>query len=114
MGRTITFEHQCDRRGVLKSPPAGRHSIRTKYLESYDMKAASDLTEGVLDFSRADFREAERDEGFMGHTWSGSTDSRPGTKPCRSAVSPVSNVPFAAWGGWPGRGIPELASPLAD
>ena len=36
LGRAITFEHQCDRRGVLKSPPAGRHSIKTEYLESHD------------------------------------------------------------------------------
>ena len=35
-GRTIALEHRCDRRGVLKSPPAGGHSIRNKYLESYD------------------------------------------------------------------------------
>ncbi len=78
------------------------------------MKAASDLSERVLEFSRTYFGEGERGEGFMGHAWSGSTDSRPGTKPRREAVSPVSDVPFAAWGGWPGRGIPELASPLAD
>ena len=78
------------------------------------MKAASDLRERVLEFSRAYFGEAERGEGFMGQTWSGSTDSRPGTEPRWEGVSPVSNLPFAAWGGWPGRGIPELASPLAD
>jgi hypothetical protein len=78
------------------------------------MKPTSDLSEGVLGFSRAYFGEAERGEGFIGQTWTGTTDSRPGTEPGCAAVSPVSNVPFAAWGGWPGRGIPELASPLAD
>ena len=78
------------------------------------MKAATDLRERVLEFSRAYSGEADRGEGFTGRTWSGSTDSRLGTKPRWEAVSPVSNLPFAAWGGWPARGIPELASPLAD
>ena len=78
------------------------------------MKAASDLSDRVLEFSRAYCGEGERGEGFMGHTWSASTASRPATKPRREAVSPASNLPFAAWGGWSGRGIPELASPLAD
>jgi hypothetical protein len=78
------------------------------------MKAASHLSDRVLDFSRACFGEAERGEGLMGHTWTGSTDSRPETEPRWEAVSPVSSLPFAARGGWPGRGIPELASPLAD
>jgi hypothetical protein len=78
------------------------------------MKTATDLRESVLDFSRAYFGGAERGEGLMGHTWSGSTDSGLGTKPRSEAVSPVLDLPFAAWGGWPGRGIPELASPLAD
>ena len=78
------------------------------------MNAASDLKDRVLEFSRTYFAEAERGEGFMGHTWSASTDSRPGGNRRREAVSTVSNPPFAAWGGWPGRGIPELASPLAD
>ena len=78
------------------------------------MKAASDLKDRVLEFSGAYFREAERGEGFMEHTWSASTDSGPGGKPRSEAVSRASDVSFAAWGGWPGRGIPELASPLAD
>ena len=78
------------------------------------MKAASDLSDRVLEFSRAYCGEGERGEGFMGHTWSGSTDSGLGTKPRSEAVLPVSDLPFAARGGWPGRGIPELASPLAD
>jgi hypothetical protein len=78
------------------------------------MKASMDLSERVLEFSRTYFGEGERGEGFIGHTWSASTDSRLGTKPRREAVASVSNVPFGAWGGWPDRGIPELASPLAD
>jgi len=36
LGRAITFEQRCDRRGVVKSPAAGWHPTRTKYLESYD------------------------------------------------------------------------------
>jgi len=78
------------------------------------MKAPSDLKDRVLEFSRTYFGEAERGEGLMGRTWSGSTDSRPGDKPRWEAVSTVSNPPFAPWGDWPVRGIPELASPLAD
>ena len=78
------------------------------------MKAASDLSERVLEFSRTYFGEAERGEGLMGRTWSGSTDSRPRYKPRWEGVSPISGVASAAWDGWPGRGIPELASPLAD
>ena len=78
------------------------------------MRAASDLEETVLEFSRAYFGEPERGKGFMGHTWSASTDSRPGDRPRWEAVSPTSKVSFAPWGGWPDRGIPELASPLAD
>ncbi len=78
------------------------------------MKAANDLKDRVLEFSRSYFGEAERGGGFVGHTWSASTDSRPGTEPLREPASPVSNVSFATWHGWPGRGIPELASPLAD
>ena len=76
--------------------------------------AASELKSKVLEFSRGYFAEPDRGEGFMGHTWSASTDSKPGDKPRWEPVSPVSNVSFAAWGGWPGRGIPELASPLSD
>jgi hypothetical protein len=56
----------------------------------------------------------EPGEGLTGHSRSGSTQSELGTKPRQKAVSPVLNLPFGAWGGWPGRGIPELASPLAD
>jgi len=78
------------------------------------MKAASDLKDRVLEFSRTYFGEAERGEGLMGRTWSASTDGRPGDKPRWQGVEPVSDFGFAAWGGWPGRGIPELASPLAD
>ena len=78
------------------------------------MKAANDLKESVLEFSRAYFGEAERGEGFMGHTRSTGTDSRPESKLWREAVSPVSSFPIAAWGGWRSRGIPELASPLSD
>jgi hypothetical protein len=78
------------------------------------MKAANDLSERLLEFSQPYFGDVERGEGLMGRTWSGSTDGSPGTKPRREAVSPVTNLPFAAWGGSPGRGIPELASPLAD
>ncbi len=78
------------------------------------MKAASDLKDSVMEFSRGYFGEAEPSEEFMGHTWSGNTESRPGGKPRWEAASPASNFPFAAWGGWLGRGIPELASPLAD
>jgi len=78
------------------------------------MEPGSDLSERVLEFSRAYFGKGELGEGFIGNTWSGSTDSRAGTKPHREAVSPVSNLPFASRGGWPHRGIPELASPLAD
>ena len=78
------------------------------------MKVASDQSETVLEFSRAYFGEAERGEGFLRQTWTGSTDTRRVTEPRWKAVSPVSNGPIVAWGGWPGRGIPELASPLAD
>jgi hypothetical protein len=78
------------------------------------MKAASDLKNRVLEFSHGYFGEPERGNGFVSGTWSASTDSKAGNKPRWEAVSPVSNVPFAAWGGWPGRGIPELASPLSD
>ena len=78
------------------------------------MKAASDLKDTVLEFSQTYFGEPERGEGFMGHTKSASTDSRSGDKRRREGVSPPSDVAFAAWGGWPNRGIPELASPLAD
>ena len=78
------------------------------------MKTASDLKDRVLEFSRTYFGEAERGQGLMGPTWSGSTDSRAGDKPGWEGVSPAPDVSFAAWGGWPSRGIPELASPLAD
>ena len=78
------------------------------------MKAAIDLKDRVLEFSQTYFGEPERGEGLMGHTWSATRDSRPGDRPRWEAVSPASNASFAAWGGWPGRGIPELASPLAD
>ena len=78
------------------------------------MKAASALSERGLEFPRAYFGEGERGEGFIGHTWAASIDRRPATKPRREAVSPLLNLPFAASGGWPGRGIAELASPLAD
>ena len=76
------------------------------------MKAASDLSE--FEFSRAHSGEAERGEGFMGRTCSGNPDSRSGDKLRWGGVGPVSNIPFAAWESWSGRGIPELASPLAD
>jgi len=85
-----------------------------KKVSNQDMKAASNPIDRVLEFSRIYFGEADQGEGFMVHTWSGNTDSRPGTKPRREADSPVSNGPFAAWGEWPSRGIAEFASPLAD
>ncbi|HOC57626.1 MAG TPA: hypothetical protein PKI20_18555 [Verrucomicrobiota bacterium] len=72
------------------------------------------LKENVLDFSHASVGEAERGEGFMRQTWTGSGDGRSGTEPRREAVSPIPDLPFAAWSGWLARGIPELASPLAD
>ena len=78
------------------------------------MKASRDLSERVLEFSRTCFGEVEQGEGTMGHTWTGSTNSSPTTKARGETISPVSNVPVGAWGGWPNRGIPELASPLAD
>ena len=76
------------------------------------MKAASDLS--VLEFSPAHSGGAERGEGFIGRTWPGNPDSSPGGKLRWGGVGPVSNIPFAAWENWSGRGIPELASPLAD
>jgi len=78
------------------------------------MKAATDLGERAWEFSRADFGEAERGVGLIRRTSSETTDSRLGTKPRQEAVSPASNLTFGAWGGWPDRGIPELASPLSD
>ena len=79
------------------------------------MRAASDLKNKVLKFSRGSFREPERGDGFTRRTLSASTDSRHGTEPGPETVSSVSDLPFvAAWGGWPSRGIPELASPLSD
>lgn len=78
------------------------------------MNGTSDLKDRVLESSRTYFGEAERGEGLMGRTWSGSAESRPRYKPRWEGVSPISGVASAAWDGWPGRGIPELASPLAD
>ena len=78
------------------------------------MKAAGELSERVLEFSRAYFGEAKRGEEIMGDTWTSSAESSFGTEPRREPASPASKVPFAAWGGWADRGIPELASPLAD
>jgi hypothetical protein len=79
-----------------------------------DMKAASEPGDRVLEFPRARFGEATRGEDFLGGTWTGSTESRPAAEPRGEAASPGSKVPFAGWSGWVGRGIPELASPLAD
>ncbi len=62
------------------------------------MNAASDSKDRVLEFSRTYFGEAERGEGLMGHTWSASTDSRPGDKPRWEGVSPISGATSAAWG----------------
>jgi len=78
------------------------------------MKAANHLKDTVLEFSQTYFGEPEPGEGFVGHTRPANADRRPGDKRRREGVSPPSDVAFAAWGGWPNRGIPELASPLAD
>ena len=76
------------------------------------MKAASDLS--VWEFSGTHSGEAERAEGFIGRTWPGNPDSSPGHKLRWGGVGPVSNIASPAWENWSGRGIPELASPLAD
>ena len=78
------------------------------------MKAASERSETLLKSLRAHVGEAERRQEFIGHMWSASTESRPGAEPRWQAAPPVSTIPFAVWGGWARRGIPELASPLAD
>ena len=93
----------------VKDAKAQERRVSSQY-----MRAASDLKDTVLEFSRGGFGQAERGDEFTGHTWSGNTDSRPEDRPRWEAVSPVSKVLFGAWDRWPARGIPELASPLAD
>jgi len=72
------------------------------------------LKEKRLDSERAPVGKAERGKGVKGRNRTGSRDGRSGSEPRQEAVSPVPDLPFAAWSGWLARGIPELASPLAD
>jgi hypothetical protein len=78
------------------------------------MKTVSDLSERVPVIPQAYFGEAQQAQGSMAHGWFGGKDSWDAAKSRGLAVSTVSRFTSAAWGDWPDRGIPELASPLAD
>jgi hypothetical protein len=77
------------------------------------MNATTNLTERVMEFSRNYFAEPEARERLISEAWSACREDWPArqTQAQRTPVSDSGRV--AAGQGWYGRGIPELASPLA-
>ena len=77
------------------------------------MRATTELKD-TMEFSRTHFEEPEGGAGLIGSALPASTDGRVWSWPAQAEGWPASGLAPATWGGWPGRGIPELASPLAD
>jgi hypothetical protein len=78
------------------------------------MNAKNDMKESMLEFSRTFFEEPESLGANAGDAPGDSTDQRLGAKMFPGGASSGDRVQFQPWDAWLSRGIPELASPLAD
>ena len=78
------------------------------------MNATTNLTERVLEFSRNYFAEPEARGRLVSETWSASGESWPAGQTPAQSTSTNDRGKVAAFQRWYDRGIPELASPLAD